>query len=57
MFVVHPIDIDFVADAPSRSVVDHVFGLGKKIANAWGTERAVLDTAFVIDESDPTGGL
>src|SRR5688500_3572552 len=57
MFVVHPRGIDFQTDGPSKTVAEHVRGLGKKIAESWGAERAFLDTAFVIDETDPTGGL
>lgn len=57
VFVVHPIDIDFETDSPSKSVAEHVRGLGKKIADSWGTERAMLDTVFVVNDTDPTGGL
>lgn len=57
MFVVHPIDLDFETDVPSKSVAEHVRGLGKKITDNWGIGRAMLDTAFVIDDTDPTGGL
>jgi len=57
LFVVHPVDWNFETDAPSKSVAAHIAGLGKKIADAWGTDRALLDPAFVIDETEPTGGL
>jgi hypothetical protein len=58
LFVVHPIDVDFETGLPSKSVAEHVGGLGVKIARTWGTGRAFIDPAFVIDlHSDQTGGL
>jgi hypothetical protein len=57
MFVVHPVDMNFETDSPSKTVAEHVRGLGRKIADSWGTERAMLDTTFVIDDTDPSGGL
>lgn len=57
LFVVHPVDWNFETDAPNKSVEAHITGLGKKIADAWGTSRAFIDPVFVIDETEPTGGL
>jgi hypothetical protein len=48
LFVVHPIAWDYDTEAPSKSVSDHVAGLGKKLASQWGTNRAFLDPVFLI---------
>lgn len=57
LFVVHPIGTDFDTNTPSRSVADHVRGLGTKLARSWLTSRAFIDPFFVIDMSDHTGRL
>jgi hypothetical protein len=50
LFVIHPIAFDFETDMPSKTVAQHVSGLGNKIATAWGTDRAFLDPVFLSDE-------
>lgn len=53
LFVIHPITFDFETDMPSKTAVQHVSGLGKKIATAWGTDRAFVDSIFLSDEPVP----
>ncbi|MGD9527058.1 MAG: beta family protein [Dehalococcoidia bacterium] len=49
LFTVQPIPYDYDNDT-SKAVDQHVLGLGKKIATAWGIRRAFLDPIFLRNE-------
>jgi hypothetical protein len=46
LFAVHPIPYDFDKGS-SKTADQHVVGLGRKIATAWGAGRAFIDPGFI----------
>lgn len=49
LLAIQTIPYDYDNDI-SKTADQHVVGLGKKIATAWGTGRAFIDPAFIRDE-------
>ncbi len=49
LLAIQTIPYDYENDT-SKTADQHVVGLGKKIATAWGTGRAFIDPAFIRDE-------
>ena len=49
LFAVSPVDWNFDLDEPSKTVDQHVRGLGRELATCWGTEPAFVDLRFFDD--------
>ncbi|MGW4589505.1 beta family protein [Amycolatopsis thermoflava] len=52
LFVAHPVDWNYETDAPAKSVVDHVRGLGQKLARVFEFRRAYFDPALLVEDAE-----
>lgn len=55
LLALHPTPFDYDSGT-SKPVDQHIAGLGKKIATAWGTSKAYLDPIFIRNEPVSPGG-
>jgi Beta protein len=49
LFVIPPVDWDFEAEAPAKSVGSHIAKQPTDLKTAWGTRRAFVDLMFIED--------
>lgn len=49
LFVIPPVEWDYEADAPAKSIDDHLANQPRELRAAWGTRRALVDLTFADD--------
>jgi hypothetical protein len=55
LFVIPPVDWNYEADAPAKSIDDHLANQPRDLWAAWGAQRAFVDLMFIDDGALSSG--